>query len=382
MSVAKVIVDDTTIMDITDTTATASDVASGKYFYLADGIKTEGTVSGGGGDLAKLCNNTLTSYTITTNSVKEHTFRAATALTSVSFTGTNVAIGTYSFYGTRLQTVVIPSVGSFGTYAFAQLNADSTLKSADFNHTGSSASMANNMFSNESGLETLVLRRTSGIVSLGNINTFVVTPFASGKSGGTLYVPSSYLSGYKSATNWSTVIEYANNMILPIEGSYYQTHYADDTDISGSSYSEAKYWLLGWYEGVTSAEDLVALTKKKASRGTFIALRGEHPIRLNTSTGKNTHIYPIEIPSGVTGFTVTSSSLDFYVTEWQWNSTDWERTTASSWLLQSDSNSHSYTIAHQNTTHITINVRVAGDTEDTGTVTQAMLDAITFSWNN
>lgn len=34
--------------DVSDSTATASDVASGKYFYTAAGVKTEGTASGGG----------------------------------------------------------------------------------------------------------------------------------------------------------------------------------------------------------------------------------------------------------------------------------------------------------------------------------------------
>ena len=38
-----------TAVDISDTTAVASDVASGKYFYTAAGVKTAGTGSGGGG---------------------------------------------------------------------------------------------------------------------------------------------------------------------------------------------------------------------------------------------------------------------------------------------------------------------------------------------
>ena len=39
-----------TFTDVTDTTATASDVASGTYFYTASGVRTQGTNSGGGGD--------------------------------------------------------------------------------------------------------------------------------------------------------------------------------------------------------------------------------------------------------------------------------------------------------------------------------------------
>lgn len=40
--------------DVTDTTAAASDVSSGKYFYTAAGVRTAGTSSGGGGGLTLL----------------------------------------------------------------------------------------------------------------------------------------------------------------------------------------------------------------------------------------------------------------------------------------------------------------------------------------
>ena len=38
---------DATFYEVSDTTAEASDVASGKYFYTSSGVKTQGTASGG-----------------------------------------------------------------------------------------------------------------------------------------------------------------------------------------------------------------------------------------------------------------------------------------------------------------------------------------------
>ncbi len=87
-----------------------------------------------------------------------------------------------------------------------------------------------NAFNGCSSLKTLVLRN-SVVAKLSDINNFTNTPFASGGTGGTLYVPQALISEYQAATNWSTILGYANNQILPIEGSIYETQYVDGTPI-------------------------------------------------------------------------------------------------------------------------------------------------------
>lgn len=60
--------------DVTDTTAAASDVASGKYFYTAAGTRTQGTASGGGGGSSSWTKVAETSYQISTSSTATTVF--------------------------------------------------------------------------------------------------------------------------------------------------------------------------------------------------------------------------------------------------------------------------------------------------------------------
>lgn len=59
--------------DITDTTAAASDVASGKYFYTAGGVRTQGTASGGGSPV-KTATGTFTGNGTRTIDISSVTF--------------------------------------------------------------------------------------------------------------------------------------------------------------------------------------------------------------------------------------------------------------------------------------------------------------------
>ena len=101
-------------VDVTDTTAAASDVASGKYFYTASGVRTAGTSSGGGGasmnvqvaqSTSRATSSTYTSVISLTCSVAGtydvywSCFRSSTSGTS----GSQLHVGS-SAYGTANTT--------------------------------------------------------------------------------------------------------------------------------------------------------------------------------------------------------------------------------------------------------------------------------------
>lgn len=71
-----------TFTDVTDTTAAAADVASGKYFYTASGVRTAGMSSGGGSSWELISSTTMTVSTTSTSAQSAGTV----ALGSAAFT--------------------------------------------------------------------------------------------------------------------------------------------------------------------------------------------------------------------------------------------------------------------------------------------------------
>lgn len=123
----------------------------------------------------------------------------------------------------KLQGVVFPKLtGNISSYMF---NNCTLLTYADLNNisgiTGAS------VFEN-TGINLMVIRKTDNIATLSNINNFTNTPLAATGTGGDIYVPSSLKTQYEQATNWSAL----NATFKAIEGSYYETHYADGTEVT------------------------------------------------------------------------------------------------------------------------------------------------------
>ena len=165
------------------------------------------------------------------------------AYSNSALTTVNLPVGTYvgesSFgYCTSLENIVLPAAYAFYTSAFANCTK---LEGADFGASISSGSISglfrNNIFNGCTKLNKLVLRTSHAIYPLTNINVFNNTPFASGKAGGTLYVPQTLIATYQAASNWSTILGYTNNQIKSIESTATDpnapvdltTHYIDGT---------------------------------------------------------------------------------------------------------------------------------------------------------
>lgn len=263
-------------VNISDSTIDASKVLSGEIAYMADGTRIVGTkknseyviddIATGNietnivvnatmlkkyafADYANLISVRADNVTDLSGGRAEYTFYGCTNLISIHMENlTSTANGHY-FLGncSSLTSIYFPNLIGTGDYDFANCTSLKTvvlpkcsggyrsfigcnsLEKVDYGSPIKRSRIYIQNFQNCSKLTTLIIRSADEIVSLNNINAFAGSPFASGKSGGTLYVPENFINDYENETNWSIILSYANNQILPIEESYYETHYADGT---------------------------------------------------------------------------------------------------------------------------------------------------------
>ncbi len=198
---------------------------------LIDELTVNVPTGGGGVDtLAARCNGTLTTY-------------SSDAITTVA---------NYAFTGSGIQSLELPNCTEIGSNGLRGLTALTDLKIHNVTKlstdalNGSSAltvlaipkctSMTTRSLNSNTNLHTLetgvlhsviasapiatLILRKSSVVELTATTYLKSDIWGSSGTGGTLYVPSDLVSSYQSATNWSTILGYANNKIKSIESTH------------------------------------------------------------------------------------------------------------------------------------------------------------------
>ena len=190
--------------------------------------------TGGGGDMEAFMNRTIADYEDDyTGWIYGRYINGAFPNLRRIFLKEKIGFGGSPYYqfsvtGRSDLVIVLPKVYETATNG---CNGCTSLNKFDM-LGGNSKKFEAQMFYGCTNLKVLIIRDSSRVYSLSNINVFTNSPFASGKSGGTLYVPSALISSYQSATNWSTILGYSTNSIAAIEGSEYENAYADGTPIT------------------------------------------------------------------------------------------------------------------------------------------------------
>lgn len=214
-----------------------------------------------GGTAFKQCSS-LTSFSNSLiTRLDSSTFRECTKLTSIDIPNVTT-IGGYCFTdcsSNDFTSAILPSLTTCSAYSFsgckmilvfpAMVNMVSNSlsgwkgKEVDFG-VGIKTFQSNifNSFNTSFPFDTLILRNPDRVVTI-EANTFNnnTAKFAPNQSGGTVYIPRVLYDhlgdgtslDYRTSANWTAMLNLnSNNTFAPIEGSYYETHYADGTLIN------------------------------------------------------------------------------------------------------------------------------------------------------
>lgn len=196
---------------------------SAQLAFPADFVSAVNAIPTGGGDTKevarKILNTSITEYVDDSlTEIRAYAFYNCSNLETFICHNIQDASFQNSFNAaSKLKAVAFPK-DMWGGYKF---NGNPYLEAIDIS-TLSRGSIATNYFSGCSKLNKVIIR-TATVAALDNLNAFNNTPFASGKAGGTLYVPQSLVSSYQTASNWSTIFGYgsgAQNSIKSIESTH------------------------------------------------------------------------------------------------------------------------------------------------------------------
>lgn len=231
------LVDSTDLTSVADAIRTKGGTSAQLEFPAGFVSAVEAIPTGGGADtFAQICNGTITTYeSDELLQIPSNVLRGVYTLTG--FKAPNLKdINQYGLGGFRGTVIALPGfTGNIynGGYAFSGAN---TLNTVDIGPNA--VRFVNNFFNGATAMTTLVLRNTS-IVPINSVTAFNNSPFKSDGTGGTIYIPKvlydqlgTGTNDYKAATNWSTVDGYGTITWAQIEGSIYETQYADGTPIT------------------------------------------------------------------------------------------------------------------------------------------------------
>lgn len=235
--------------DVTDTTAAAADVATGKYFYTSAGVLTEGTSSGGGGsdtwswmgkNPTKVATKTITYLLKDTNYVSwTPTTSQSTMVSAVTNTlqYSSADFGTYefvaeykfsgSFFYTNATAARVDSIAEVTYYGlFQRPNNYEKASTSQFTYNGSASFIP--------GYGALYYKSTSGI------DAFYTSP-----QYGPAYLSSSSISSptLASSGDTATIKLNAPNVYARCNSSYFSTSSAADVNQNTSSFTiEINLW--------------------------------------------------------------------------------------------------------------------------------------------
>lgn len=215
-------------------------IPTGGGGWTADDIASPGSITG--------------TLRITGTSIMNYAFYGWSGITKLETP--NLVTATDNCFGnmTGISSLYLPSMESFTGRPFANITAPAVFPALTALESrrlegwkGSKLDIGSSFtygFKSSSlygcpNVNVVILRQAS-VVALQNANAFNSTKFASGGTGGTIYIPEALYDhlgdgssdDYKANTYWATLDGYGTVTWAKIEGSIYETHYADGTPIT------------------------------------------------------------------------------------------------------------------------------------------------------